>query len=193
MKRRIVLILLISFILIKTNAQLTKGNWLVGGTGSYDFEKISSISVIRKTQQITISPNIGYFLIDNFGVGLKPQFVLIKREYPGASYFPAEKIYHLSIGPFVRYYFLPTDKVINLLVHSDFSIGVYKYYPENQAVQKESYNSWSMGFGPAIFFNSSVALETIAGYKQVNSNISDQKNQSFQFLIGLQIHLQKLE
>ena len=55
------------------NGQITKGNWLVGGTGNFSsYENKSSsngLENINKGFGINVSPNIGYFLANRFAVG----------------------------------------------------------------------------------------------------------------------------
>ena len=54
-----------------THAQLTKGNWLVGGTGNF-----SSDNVVRsgdpdlKSTNFSFLPNVGYFVLNKFAAGL---------------------------------------------------------------------------------------------------------------------------
>ena len=53
---------------ITANAQITKGNWMVGGTGnfsSYESKYINNGNeVTNKGIGTNISPNIGYFFIN---------------------------------------------------------------------------------------------------------------------------------
>lgn len=61
-----------------TNAQISEGNWLVGGSGSFlAYSKNRTVLSPASTQnvkalRIQLSPSIGYFVKDKFAVGLKP-------------------------------------------------------------------------------------------------------------------------
>ena len=66
--------------------------------------------------------------------------------------------------------------------------------------EKGGRSNFSFLAGPAIYFNSSVAIEFLAGYIHTMEEISSQTygnpykqiDKGFQFAIGLQIHLEKL-
>ena len=58
------------------NAQITKGNWLVGGDASFNSTTVndSDGNETGKSNGIRIYPNIGHFFFDKFAVGLTPNF-----------------------------------------------------------------------------------------------------------------------
>ena len=87
-------------------------------------------------------------------------------------------------GPFVRYYFMKPEKLVNFLVEANYS-----YYTESKA--NSFNNNYGFKTGPVIFFNSSVGLEILASYNSsfISSGGYDLKEIKFGF--GLQIHLEK--
>jgi hypothetical protein len=182
---------------LTSNAQLDKKNWLVGGSGSFKSFNNNFTSVVynseAKITEIKLTPNIGYFVIDKFAVGLKTTLSLRNEKglSAGTGY---GKSLRLDYGPFVRYYFLEKDKQFNILSDLTYQFGNVKLTSE-----KGSRNNFSILAGPALYFNSSVAIEFLVGYIYATEQISSptfgnpfkQIDKGFQFEIGFQIHLEK--
>jgi hypothetical protein len=86
---------------VSANSQITKGNWMVGGDASYDNSKVfdTNNEIIGSGNSIRIFPNIGYFIIDKFALGLNGNF-----NYGKSNGSPSNVGY--GGGPFARYYFL---------------------------------------------------------------------------------------
>ena len=53
---------------VMANAQTDKGNVMLGGNAAYDYSKV--VDVDGHTQQYTIMPQVGFFVQDNFALGL---------------------------------------------------------------------------------------------------------------------------
>lgn len=186
--KTIKLILAISILTVySSNAQITKGNWMVGGSGSFDYAKTelknstSSGTNLNYTDSgiytITLDPNIGYFIKDKFAVGMKISLVNSFLEFQllnlNDSYF--------GFSPNFRYYFLNVEKMYNVFIEPS-----YNYY-----INKSLGNSSGYGLksGLAIFLNSSVGVEPSLNYVY---NESDQfKRNNFFLGIGIQVHLEK--
>ncbi|MFZ6025825.1 MAG: hypothetical protein ACOYVG_15390 [Bacteroidota bacterium] len=172
--------------------QLTKNNWLVGGIGSFSSREgtysTQSISYDSKYTDLTIAPNVGYFIADKFASGIRTTFSWEKSKTfpPGGG---STDIKRIVVGPFLRYYFLNIDSRINLLIDANIQIGAY-----NAGVSKGNITNYGFKTGPAVFFNSVVAFELLFGYY---SNVEDVKNsykndlRGIQINAGLQIHLEK--
>lgn len=81
------LFLLISFFSFTNIAlcQLDKGIWLIGGSGSFQSIKRDFIVgrdiVLYKDIDISLSPSVGYFIIDKVAIGIKPSFSWSKTDY----------------------------------------------------------------------------------------------------------------
>jgi hypothetical protein len=175
--------------------QLTKGHWLVGGSGrfySYNNEIVSSTSTTNgKYTQVDISPNIGYFLADKFAVGLKTTISSIKGDFTvaGGVGTGGSNTQRYLFGIFSRYYFLEKEKQTNILVEANYQTGIIRGLGEGTV------SNLSVSAGPVIYFNSSVGIEFLVGYmtdteKYTSEIFSEQKN-GVQFSVGLQIHLTK--
>ena len=116
---------------ITSQAQITKGNWMVGGSGSFSstsYETTNSDGSTNngKGSQLAVFPDIGYFIVNNLACGLSGNFYLSLPENGGNST-------SFGGGPFVRYYFLKSDKKINIL-------SQVSYYYASDSDNSKSYN-----------------------------------------------------
>jgi hypothetical protein len=166
---------------LNTNAQITKGNWMVGGNASFKTYKSENINTgnIDKNSYIELSPNFGYFFLDKFVVGAEANF-----GYTGYEGGANGKSY--NVGPFARYYFLKPEKTVNFFTQVNFGYGEYV----NSINSKYPTRNYGFKAGSEIFFNSSVGLEMALEYNKANEN-STLNNSYYQFTIGFQIHLEK--
>lgn len=168
-------------------SQLTKKNWLVGGSGSFKSTKVEKLSDGTKPYDdrvvFNISPNIGYFFYDKLAAGIKLSYTYDNIYNQKYQYFGA--------GPFIRYYFLKPEKRINLLLQAQ-----YNYYEgggktiDGNDTGKFHNNGFGFKTGPVIFFNSSVALELTLDYNSTRLNSTSLENE-FMIGLGFQIHLEK--
>ncbi|MBN8663474.1 MAG: hypothetical protein J0L83_02805 [Chitinophagales bacterium] len=201
--RKTFLFLLAILLFQSSFGQISKGNWLAGGSGQLSAYSSTNTSVSPAREQnvkafnISVSPNIGYFIKDKFAVGLRPALTWEKGK-AGDAFAPDGSVlgsggkltqFRFVIGPFSRYYFLDTEKSFNILIEAayQYGIGSPKPFSERQSI-------FSAGLGPVIYFNSSVGLEFLLGYNNTILNAKGynrtSKN-SIQLNIGIQIHLEK--
>ncbi len=176
-----------------TNAQITRGNWIAGGSGSFSStthkttylnERYEKLDKSKTLNELNISPNVGYFIIDKLvlGTSFNASFITQANDsYNDQNY---------SFGPFVRYYFLSSEKRLNILAQAAYSYN----FDKNSFVQQKS-NGYSFKAGPVVFLNSSVGVEFLVEYnskKQPGFGVdSSETINKFQVGIGLQIHLKK--
>ncbi|PKP14638.1 MAG: hypothetical protein CVU07_13855 [Bacteroidetes bacterium HGW-Bacteroidetes-23] len=180
-------LLAISFLSVySSSAQITKGNWMVGGTGnfsSYESKfKSNGNEMTNKGLAINLSPNIGYFVANKFVVGTSLSIGYTKPK-------ESDNSFGYGIEPFVRYYFLNEDKLINI-----FSEVNYIYGETKSGDNKSQTNGYGLKAGTVIFFNSSVGLEISLDYNssKLIPNSSDSSNyNNLQLGLGFQIHLEK--
>lgn len=167
---------------LPSNAQITKGNWMVGGNASFSSTKTESQDVSTATRTyLQLQPNIGRFFSDKFAAGLK---ALIQHQKVKFGSSPEQKQTFYGIGPFVRYYFLPVDQQVNL-----FSEGNYQHYISNPGSQNS--NNYSIAVGTVVYLNNSVGIELSLGYSVTNNNEDKVKNKAILAGLGLQIHLER--
>lgn len=176
--------------------QLTKGNWLIGGAGSFynyneDYRTPTS-NITSRWTSIDLSASVGYFFIEKFSAGVRPYFSSLKGESSGGG---STNYYRLAIGPFARYYLLQTEKQFNLLADVSYQLGVNKFL--GALHEQGKFNTFSIMAGPEIFFNTVAGIEILLGYTQKIISIENSPNESYsnkkglQLSIGLTLHLEK--
>ena len=178
----LIAIALLSF--VNSNAQITKGNWMVGGSGSFYKTEAGDQTSTTEGNGFNISGNIGYFPINKFAVGLTPSIGYSKTKgnsEPGKGY---------GIGLFTRYYFLNAEKRINLFSHLE-----YRYTASySGSTNTGNGNNFIIKAGPVIYFNSSVGREITLNYEDSNIKSQYGSDSTFNNLnigVGFQIHLEK--
>ena len=182
----IILTLLISFSL---NAHITKNHWLVGGSGSFSFNNSNITSNIDGSSDkfnsftLELSPNFGYFLVDKFALGLrgtyKNNFSTEKNSAPTFT--------EISIDPFLRYYFLNSDRPLNI-----FSELSYKFFLNNP--YNNNMKTFGAKSGIVYFVNDIIGYELALNYSNTtfdNALGNKGSNNIIMLALGIQVHLEK--
>lgn len=162
------------FLLIASaTAQVQKNNWLIGGGTKFSSNKTADV----KTSMFELSPNAGYFFVNNFAGGLRAAINSVKVEGEDA-------ISNTLISPFLRYYFLPSDSKVNIMFDGSFGFG-------STSGLGETINQSGFGFaaGPAIFLNKHTALEFTLGYNSIKFEDDPDRSNTFTVGVGFQVHL----
>lgn len=179
------LLIIVTIISLNLYSQLDKKTWLVGGSLSYSRAKYNT-GVFNEKQEkyeFTISPAIGYFIIDKLAAGLFTSLYESGDRSGGVTTWT--KYYSFNYGPFVRYYFLKKEKLVNILAQAHYQFGT------EGTTSGISKTTLAFSAGPVLYFNSSVGLEFLVShltYRYRNVDASDNK---IQFSFGLQVHLEK--
>ena len=166
------------------SAQLAKNSWMIGGSLGFSSNAYKGTTV----NQYAITPKAGYFLIDRLAAGIGLNVSLIHQSYSYPNYpFPSYHQNVYGVGPFVRYYFLPTQKPVNVLLEvSD------QYNRVTQSATPSGHtNTFGFAAGPTFFLTPSVGLEWTIGYAW-NRGAGPQgygDSQTFKTTIGLQVYL----
>lgn len=186
-----------------TYGQLDKKTWMVGGSGSYrqyNFENdyilqgtSETINYKAKSKNIYANIKIGYFVYDRFVIGLSPSinYFNSKVEISDSGVFSSS----YSIGPFVRYYFLDKEKILNIFSEASYVTG--KINPFNgEEIDKGKSNRININIGTEVFFNDSAGIEFLLGYQSLNNKFNNNnqgnvKENGLIFMIGFQLHLEK--
>jgi hypothetical protein len=196
-------ILLLAILMTKySTGQITKHNWLVGGTGLFNSTTHTNdlgLQLMRYTN-IQLSPAIGYLFVNKFAGGLKLSFATSRNKNisDGAGY-NLEKNNSYGFGPFLRYYFLDTDKQFNILIDGSYQYQIERgggvsssgNTPIPVPITQYTKNTLSIVAGPVIYFNSSVGLEFLIGYTTSKYVQNKSSIKSVQVGLGFQIHLEK--
>ena len=192
---------------INSYGQLDKKTWPVGETGSLNSYKLDQTfnwpstgelsKIERDIKEVELSPKVGFFIIDKLVVGLSSSFTSEKSEsstiignFSGGS----SKSHKFSIGPFARYYFLKKEMPYNILAEANYQFGSLSI--SDLPNSKGKLDKFSFFVGPEIFFNSSVGMELLLGYKTSTQKMDNPNDISitengFQVAIGFKIHLEK--
>jgi len=187
----------LSFILLwisaSVNGQITKNNWIVGGTLAYSNTQAKFTDAVKtNNQKFGVSGNIGYFPIDKLALGgvVDMNFFREKRpEVDGTELNINSSIN--GVGPLIRYYFLPIDSRVNLLSEISLLYSFARQKDRGDIINKYRSFAWNSNVGVVIFLNSSIGVEMLAGYNSYKVINGDAKEQTIRFRIGLQIHLEK--
>ncbi len=177
---------------INSSSQLTKGHWLVGGTGKIFSYKNNFTSPTYNSDanytEIDLSPNIGYFITDKIAFGIRPSFNSFKGEVTTAGG-GSTNVQRYWLGPFGRFYFLNEESPTNILLDASYQFGFYNF-----TGQKGKLRNVNISAGPVVYFNSTVGIEFLLGYRYELEDIDQIRKdikKGFQFSIGLQVHLTK--
>lgn len=177
MKINKVLYIATLLIAVTSNAQIDKGNWMMGGSGAFGNFKTTSGGSSSTSTSITISPNIGYFFIDKLAIGTAGQYNYV---FPKGG---SKTISSNSVSPFIRYYFLEKEKQINI-----FSEARYEIMRMNHSNFKA--DTFLIKAGTVFFVNSSVGIEVALNYSTQKTN-QNFENRAIYLNVGFQIHLEK--
>lgn len=206
MKKTFLFVLVTLVISLSSYGQISKGTWLIGGTGNFSFTKENGYylkdTTLNEGISMKISPIIGYFFMDQLAVGLKPTCTWVKMRFISTTFendsdLISSNYIWFEAGPFARYYFLKSGKPFNILTEISYQYGFQSDGVKrevNDNVYKSYTNAFSISAGPVIYFNKSVSLELLLGWFQQNRGHKGEYKSSqtgFQAGIGLQIHFKK--
>jgi len=176
-----------------TFSQINKRHWLIGGSGSLFTNKLTTPGQSTYTAKgggIILSPNVGYFPVNNLAGGLRTYFGYshIKGGYDNGYASYKQNSWQTQVGLFVRYYFLPAQYKVNLLADASYFIGWTHSDDSSLGNSKDHLHGYDLSAGPVWFLNPATALELTLTYsnKQLPSH-----NEGVYLNVGLQVHLGK--
>lgn len=197
---------LLAFQLAFSQNFTSRGNFMMGVAGGFSTNK-SDVSVSGsspgdkaegpRATQWNVAPRIGYFLFDNFNLGIGLDYTFSRSEQPGAD--PAEDS-DLLFGPFARAYALAGEDLAFFLEGS-FGFGNSSAnILVGTTPQNISTNITSFGVGPGftVMSDHGVGLEMLLKYNfsrsKFDTNINGVSRQtttnsnSFALSVGLQFY-----
>ncbi|MEC5158140.1 OmpW family outer membrane protein [Chryseobacterium sp. MP_3.2] len=149
------------------NAQTEKGSWVVGGSTTLGFNSVSTkysagnnSESDPKISTFTITPSVGYFVIDKLAVGLDLGYTSISTKDDNENV----SVSTTSVLPTATYYFKSAS---NLIPYLGAGIGY--------ASQKTEYGSedltldgfaWKAKGGLVYLINQNVGVDLGLGYNQ---------------------------
>jgi len=178
----------------------TKGNILSGGSLAMSFGSIKdfkpgidplpSVTYSTKSKAIESNLSLGYFIINQFALGLKYE-ILLSREITTSS-LTSETEWDITnkdflIGPVMRYYTKP-----GIFIEGAAGFRILKYITDDDELKWIKY-SMCTGIGYSILINNSVAIEPIISYRFLNTDIPEieenEKLGELNISVGFQIYL----
>ncbi|MEO5912243.1 MAG: porin family protein [Pelobium sp.] len=105
MKKLILSIAVLTGLAFSSQAQTEKGNFILGGVASYESVK-SDATGAKAAQNLSIVPNFGYFVADNFAIGTGVGY---QYSNVGSASLTGQQE-TIVVNPFGRYYVSLSDK-----------------------------------------------------------------------------------
>jgi hypothetical protein len=179
MKKLIGLVIIcLTIFTTKTNAQIQKGNILVGG----DLANLNLTLGGSGAFQVTVDPKVAFFIRDNVALGAYLDFGLATAKGAGTDT-------RYGVGALARYYV--NDPTVNVLNHGRL------FFEGNAGIQGISQSDGSnttglgLGIGPgyAYFITPNIGLETLLKYNGVVGFGSEPYSSNLNLGIGFQIYL----
>jgi hypothetical protein len=170
--KKVITLSVLALITFFAKGQTEKNNWLMGGSLGFtsSTQKESDVSGSSKTTVFQLTPDIGYFFINNLAAGIGLNLSSTHSSSSNTYGSSSSTITYFTAGPFVRYYF-NTSPHVKLFVHGDASWGSQKYSFTNggndQSQPADPVNIYEGKAGAAFFLNPNVALEFTAGYQSM--------------------------
>lgn len=199
-----ILTLIAAFVCTSLSAQISKGQWLVGGSLSGMSQKGGENNFKEKTIQTPI--NVGYFLGNGMALGIRGSFQYketsynIRQNYYYSNYQSGYSTYEVksktqqySAGPFLRAYLMPNTQKLNVYIEPHFAYGHYEGSSNllGSGVFTENFQSYNLSLAPVIFLTPSSSLEFILSYNYTNFAKSETNSTLFLFGVGFQVFLGK--
>lgn len=179
--KKLILIITILFTNINVNSQITKGYWMYGGSGSYTHKLTKINDNIDTDSFITIEPNAGYFVNDNWAVGGIVRYI----NYMGDIHFNNQ----YGLGIFTRYYFLKPDRITNIFAQANYTY-VLNHYQFKDFIDNAAFHLYGVKIGYVVFFTDNVGFETFLDYEKENyRSITALSSNSTIIKIGMGFHI----
>jgi len=151
-------------------SQTEQGRFLIGGNAGFNNRSVNGNGITT----FNMSPNVGYFIIDNLAIGAQLQLTVRSGE--------GDSIDETSFGltPFVRYYFADAGPA------RFFGQGRIGFGSVEFANNADSYFTFGLGAGVDFFLNDNVALEAFLGYDNRKLQEANDPANNFGLNIGVQ-------
>ena len=179
MKKKLGLLTLLSLLTAGSllSQVLNKGNFVIGSTVGFSTASSNVNQTMNGVEQdvdgpsslqISVAPNVGYFLIDNLTLGIGMDYTFSRLEENNQDRTDDSDF---LFGPFVRYYY-PVEEGMAFFFLLDFGFGNSSDEQLiNDSKQKVSSNIFAVGFGPGftIYSSKNIGIESILKYNFARS------------------------
>ncbi|WP_075590998.1 outer membrane beta-barrel protein [Labilibacter marinus] len=137
-------------------SQLNEGSIHLAGSSDFSFLSVNQkvefdgedTDNATKTSELKLKPSIGYFVVDNFALGLSIDYARSKEDKDIST--------NYLIGPYAIYYFGNSN--VRPFLRGDFGYGqvIQNYDGEKQKAKAFGYD---LGGGVAVFLGNHVSLD----------------------------------
>lgn len=170
-------------------AQTQKGSWMAGGSGSF-FGSMNSGNL--DNAGLSLSPKLGYFLANNFVMGLDLRYGYIGSK---TSYSTSNN-YLFSISPFIRYYVGKSKFKGFIEGEMGYGISETKISNTTPVVSNYKYKDdkllLGISLGASYFFSERVSIEGSFRFSHPSGGTFLENNyRNLQFNVGFQIFFPK--
>lgn len=186
MKKHSILTILVTLVFLQgVGAQmLDQGNFIIGSTLGFSKanSKISLETADVNTDekghdatQFSISPKVGYFLLDNFALGIGMDYTFSTVKEPNQNRTDDSD---LLFGPFGRFYY-PITEDMALIAETNVGFGNSNDHQTiGGEVQDVNTNIFAIGVGPGftIFSSSGIGVEALFKYNFARSKFDTDIN-----------------
>ncbi len=193
--KKLLLIAAVAVFGLNVNAQTEKGNWIFGGNTSFSFASTNAtiefdgeeVDDDNKSSVFSVTPSVGYFVIDNLAVGMDLSFTSTKED-DGNNDFTVSSF---AVIPSGTYFFEAGDK---FKPYVGVGVGLISTSAGDDDINKSSGLAIRGKGGVAYFLNESIALDFSVQYlntSQKNKEESDlvTKNNSIGVGFGFSLFL----
>ena len=189
MKKLLLMAAVAVFGLTSINAQTEQGNWMISGSTSISFASTNATSEYDgeelegdlKTSLLSVTPNVGYFVIDNLAIGLDLSFTSTKFDDGDSDVTTSS----FAAVPGGTYYFEAGD---NLKPFLGVGAGIISTSSGDEDYLKSSGLAIRAKGGIAYFINDAIAIEFSVQYmntSQKNKEDEDYKVKNNSIGVGL--------
>lgn len=125
MKKIYSLIIFSVLFCLSASAQYNQGNIYIDGSLNYNNDNTKFTDVIHSTKSSTFifSPNVGYFVSNNFAIGVGVEYQSIQNSYPYGSFNYTNKWNELAPSIFAKY-IIPISEKLSFSLKLKFSHGL---------------------------------------------------------------------
>jgi lipopolysaccharide assembly outer membrane protein LptD (OstA) len=198
-----ILLTLLVFVSLLSNAQFARGDKFIGGHFSFSTQQSSGglNDSESKNTWFELSPSVGFFLNDKFAVGGRVAYSSNRQKNTDDFSTQEYKSHSVSIGAFVKRYFAISDNFFFVLSgNANYGRGVQVNESGGSEIKTKGHNI-GMYISPSLLFfpSSKWGIEASIGSLSLNHyrDLShDSKNTSFNvtygtFSLGFAYYLRK--
>ncbi|WP_394666910.1 OmpW family outer membrane protein [uncultured Chryseobacterium sp.] len=187
-----------------SNAQMTKGDWVISGNTGIGFNNMETKTKVNgqsfdgpKVSSFSVTPSVGYFVIDKLAVGIDLGFTSVTTKDSGDK----TTISNFSVMPTATYYFANSSKFVPFLgAGIGYATGKSKYTSTLLGTTTSNEVStdglaWkakggvtymatqSLGINLGLGFDQFYNKETVAGYEYKTTTSTFGVNLGFSYFI----------